>query len=848
MPYYCGTPERRAAVRDADPSRGERVLNGIDFLEVASEDQRTVEITFLQPLPGEVDGVPAAPVLTGANIVIEGGTRVTDVAVTGVSNADNVLTVTVDRAGDFSTYRLRLVAGPGAGDPPAGFDTLLAEVAFSFKAACPSEFDCEQDDACPPVPHPQPIIDYLAKDYASFRRLMLDRMRVTLPDWKERNPADLGITLVELLAYAGDHLSYYQDAIATEAYLGTARRRSSLRRHARMLDYSVDDGAAARAWIVVEATAGAVLPGPRTIEQGAPSDRPGTLFLTRATDLPVTLTLDDVDSALDAGAEPFELLHDLTVRAGWHELEFYTWGDEDCCLPRGATRAFLRNPGGLLDELTAGHVLVFEEVRGADSGRLEDADPEHRHAVRLTHVRLTEDALLPDSPGADPSSPRLGVVEIGWDDADALPFPLCLRHVEDPADPVAKVPVSVARGNVGLVEHGRTLPLEIEESGTPRPREVLAPATAVRFRPRLGEAGVAPQARVVRSDGSVGDVDPDAPAQRALAMDARNAVPAVYLREVDTGLLWTAQRDLLDGDAFERAFVAEPEQDGFVTLRFGDGINGAVPRPGVRLAASYRLGGGTHGNVGAGAIAHVVSSDDAIRRVRNPLPARGGSDPEPLDRIRMDAPQAFRTQQRAVTEADYAAAAERHPSVQRAAATFRWTGSWLTVFITVDRRGGLPVHAAFEEELVAFLDRFSLAGYDLEIEPPQFVPVELAFTVCVAPGYVRADVKEALLAVFSNSIRADGSRGFFHPDEFTFGQPLHLSRIVAAAMAVPGVESVDTDDTPPRRNRFKRYGEPSRGETAAGRIQPARLEILRLDNDPSVPENGRLELFMEGGL
>ena len=37
--------------------------------------------------------------------------------------------------------------------------------------------------------HPQ--IDYLAKDYASFRRLMLDRLSVTMPDWRERNPADI---------------------------------------------------------------------------------------------------------------------------------------------------------------------------------------------------------------------------------------------------------------------------------------------------------------------------------------------------------------------------------------------------------------------------------------------------------------------------------------------------------------------------------------------------------------------------------------------------------------------------------------------------------------------------------
>ena len=97
----------------------------------------------------------------------------------------------------------------------------------------------------------EPEIDYLAKDYASFRRLMLDRMAVLMPHWRERNPADLGVALVETLAYVGDHLSYQQDAVATEAYLGTARRRVSVRRHARLVDYPMHDGCNARAWVQV---------------------------------------------------------------------------------------------------------------------------------------------------------------------------------------------------------------------------------------------------------------------------------------------------------------------------------------------------------------------------------------------------------------------------------------------------------------------------------------------------------------------------------------------------------------------------------------------------------------------
>ena len=38
------------------------------------------------------------------------------------------------------------------------------------------------------------------------------------------------------------------------------------------------------------------------------------------------------------------------------------------------------------------------------------------------------------------------------------------------------------------------------------------------------------------------------------------------------------------------------------------------------------------------------------------------------------------------------------------------------------------------------------------------------------------------------------------------------------------------------------------GEVAEGRMTLGRLEIARLDNDPSAPENGKLEFIMGGGL
>ncbi|MGD2178596.1 MAG: putative baseplate assembly protein, partial [Anaerolineae bacterium] len=154
---------------------------------------------------------------------------------------------------------------------------------------------------------------------------------------------------------------------------------------------------------------------------------------------------------------------------------------------------------------------------------------------------------------------------------------------------------------------------------------------------------------------------------------------------------------------------------------------------------------------------------------------------------------------------------------------------------------GRPVDAAFEADLRAFLERFRLAGHDLEIEPPQFVPLNVVVKVCVAQGYYRADVKAALLEVFSNRDLGEGRRGFFHPDRFTFGQPVYLSQIVSTAMEVPGVEWVDV-------LAFHRWGKAPLGEREAGVISTGRLEIAVLDNDHNTPENGKIEFIMEGGL
>jgi predicted phage baseplate assembly protein len=304
---------------------------------------------------------------------------------------------------------------------------------------------------------------------------------------------------------------------------------------------------------------------------------------------------------------------------------------------------------------------------------------------------------------------------------------------------------------------------------------------------------------------------------------------------------WTPRRDLLASDGDATDFLVETENDGIALLRFGDDEHGRRPNPRTVFRATYRVGNGASGNVGAEAIFHIVSSVSGVfRKVTNPMPAYGGIDPEDIEAARRDAPEAFRTQERAVTAADYLAAAERRADVQRAAGTFRWTGSWHTVFVTVDRVGGADVDPRFESKLRRHLERFRMAGYDLEVDGPRFAALDITLHICVRPDYFQNEVLRAVRAELGSGVLPDGRLAVFHPDNFSFGDAVYLSRIVAAAQAVEGVEAVSVQ-------RFQRMAAPDAASLERGVIPIGRLEIAQLANNPNFRERGRLTIEAGGG-
>jgi hypothetical protein len=868
----CRDARRRADIL-AHP-----VLNGIDFVEYERRPlaihPHVLVVTFLKALPdpphSDPDGaygLTLAPAL--GLVIIQGGTRIVDIRPLAVALVGDRLEIAVSEEGDFSDYTLALgwrLQPDGTFEPQiAALDRQFSIAPINFKAGCPVDFDCRAPEVCPPERPVEPLIDYLAKDYASFRRLLIDLIPQLNPGWLERNPSDLGIALLELLAYEGDYLSYFQDADANEAYLDTARQRASAKKHARLVDYAMHDGRNAWAFVHFAADSTGTVPQRTRILSRitAPLRSERTVPGTVIPEADVPDASFDSDPAL-AGVRVFETAFPLAVSRKNNAIFLHTWGNLECCLPTGTRIAYLYwlEPGqgerqASLPDLAVGDFLLLEEVLGPTTGAAADADPGHRQVVQLEDVRplasgdpayrdrLTQEAGLQVFRAGDTPLPLLRVT---WRRVDALRFPLCLSAAIPGREPLRNV--SVARGNLVLADHGRTIREQFTPQG-PVPSDRL-------FRFRLSEGPLTMQ----RQPDAV-SYDPSTATLLTPRLDltgsVRQARPSLALLidfPTDPGQLWVPVPDLLDSSEFAREFAVEVGDDGRATIRFGDGEYGRRPLGATAFRAVYRVGNGREGNVGAEALVHAIRPAvaplwPAVTALRNPLPAQDGTDPETIEEVRQLAPAAFRAEQfRAVVEADYTAAARKLPEVAGAVASFRWTGSWYTVFVGVDPRdpedlindpgGRTRLAPALAERVRAFLTRYKLAGYDLEIRAAAYVPLELGLEPCVEPGYFRGDVVEAVRQALSSRTNPDGSLGLFHPDHFTFGQPVYLSRIYSAIEAVEGVLSAFV-------TRFRRFGQADNGELASGVLPIGPWEIARLDNDPDFMENGVLRITAGGG-
>jgi hypothetical protein len=767
--------------------------NGVDYVEVTAP--RTLCVHFLNTV--QIAGQPYTVTITGGDSVSTVPLRPINNATDWTSDSDGrpMLTLHTLVDGDFSDYTLT-VTSPGV-------DLILDSTTFSFKATCPSDFDCApKPPSCPPDDIPIPPIDYLAKDFQSFRQALTEFSSLRYPNWVERSEADFGMVMAEVLSAVGDELSYLQDRVAAEATLPTATQRRSLVSLARLVDYEPRPATSGTTTLLCQVPAAGTVPAGTRISAIAPDGSPipfeiGT-GLADATAYPVSDTWN-------FGIEPY-------------------WFDDDArCWPAGKTELWVLGHGY---GFTPGQALLIQTDLPQES---------LRQIVHLTQAgKETVDPIF--LTGGLPTQ----VTHIVWGANEAL------TRARD----LTKTRIG---GNLLPATQGQRF-TESFAIGSPPPSVPNAVLAIARMGPNGSDTEPNPVYRYPLSQPTLAWLtggDPTAP-----------PLPEIALQQtIPVAQSWSYAASLLDSLATSLDFTLDPvawravartatglpacydvDGDSGFTIRFGNSEFGACPAEQDLFQVTYRTGLGAAGNVAADSITAIApSAAGLISFVRNPFPVTDGADAETADHIRRMAPQAFRAvQYRAVRAEDYETAARTLPWVQQAVTSFRWTGSWMTVFTAADPLGGGLLSTAEHVQLVELLNRRRLAGYESYAPAPRYLSIDLRIEVCVQNGWLDSDVEEGVLIRLGSSTRNGNSTGFFFADRFSFGTPLYRSRLEAAIQDVPGVAGVSAI-TYRQRGTFAGFVD------MPEMVTPAPTQILRVDNDPSWPERGTIRVITEGG-
>jgi uncharacterized phage protein gp47/JayE len=811
--------------------------NGIDYVEIASADQTQLRVHFLTTVA--VAPATAPPLI----VTITGGETIPTVPVLPIgpsawsADADGrpLLSLEVGTPGDFSSYTLTIAGA-------TNLDPYFDQVPFSFKANCPSDYDCGPTQTTCPEPGEEPVaIDYLAKDFAGFTQALSDFSALRYPNWVERSEADIGVMLMEALSAIADELSYYQERVAAEATIATATQRVSLVRHARLVDY--EPAAAAAATTVVQLEVGSTTPVPAGMICSAPG--------ANGTQIPFQVGTG-LTGAGPAASYPVNPAWNALAGDGTPNLLPYWWDDSRQCLPTGSTSLWLVGHG---HQLNAGQQLLIDTA-GPSSG-----DPPVRELVTIAGVPVEL---------TDPVFNRQ-LTRIDLSTATTLVHDLSQTHLAGNLVPVVqgsrtietfRIPVAPAAGGQGpgsgeaSPSSGQLAPAVVRTGANWTPEDPLPNYLYTLGAPQISWLPVDPQ-------------DNDTSASVALS-------PQITLSSTSPGgaspaasggagtQVWEWQRSLLGSAPDDTVFTLTPERYSRVggsggtswfdydgegtTIRFGDGTFGLLPAPGTVFTLTYLSGGGTVGNVPADTIVTFRADPlqntgplPAISACTNPFPATGGADEETAQQIRDRAPQAFAAQPlRVVQPTDYVAAAQSEPWIQQAGTTFRWTGSWMTVFTAANPKASEAPTVAEVEGLSDLLNRRRLAGYESYVLPPRYVSVDLQITVVAAPSSFASDVAAAVLTQLQPGPLPGGNVGFFDHSRWRFGGGLDPSALLAAIQAAAGVVGVVAV-------QYRERGVQPSWAPLAERIPVPVDRLLRVDNDPSRPEAGSLSVFVEGG-
>ncbi|GAA1552978.1 hypothetical protein GCM10009789_03150 [Kribbella sancticallisti] len=697
--------------------------------------------------------------------------------------------VEFDGWGDHAPYTFTLTDGGGAPLHP-----FYATATFWFTIDC-SCGDCRPSSAQAALqPMQPPAVDLLTKDYTGFVALLTDWVSVNAPDVTDLSSAAFEQVLLELLAWAGDLTSYYQDRVAAEAFIETATQRFSLRQHAALLGQRLDDGRTASTVLAFDpAVSGFVPEGLSVRMPTGPDEVPVAFAVTARTPVAAEHASDRLVPAAFPGAP------DAQLPAGARSLLVL---GHDVHLTTGDRLALVQ--GSFWQVVTLDRPVEQFVEPGWVADPADDFDPLTDQPTRVTRISWTDPLTRALSPW---QGPRLKLHANLVDARAGLPRI---------ATSAPGVPPS---GRVGLALDDPSTVAARSSTGALQLRSLRVPEWPVAYDDLPDGVGTAPAVQVSVS-----------------------------------GQAWTQVEHLRASRSYDLHYTAQADEDGAVWLGFGDGVSGhevaleAPDMPSALIEIAYRLGTAGTGDAGLDTLTRIVppatGTDEEVTlqalgdvRVTNVTPGLGSRPPASLERIRQDVPAALHhgDLQRAVSLEDYAQVAMQVPGVGRA--TARGGGRLFnTVTVLIDPQGSQELDLRLRQAVEEHLNRLRMAGREQVVMAAQYVPLDVALEVCAAAGVPADVVRERVLAELRPG--SDARPGWFHPDRLSFGDAVHLGDLLAYVQGIPGVRAV-------KATRFAPLGDVA-GPAVRDVIALGRSAVARMDADPEVPENGSLEVLALG--
>ena len=248
---------------------------------------------------------------------------------------------------------------------------------------------------------------------------------------------------------------------------------------------------------------------------------------------------------------------------------------------------------------------------------------------------------------------------------------------------------------------------------------------------------------------------------------------------------WTLRASLAFSSRQQTDFVIAIDELDRATVRFGDGIFGLIPPKGATIFATYRVGGGTSGNVAANTIQTIAGAPQLAlvgAKVTNLQAATGGAARESIEHAVLHAPTVFRSLRRAVTTADYQALALNFPGVGkvRAVAT-----NWNTVTLYIAPQGGGYVSDVLRTNLLAYFEDKRPITTQINIANVDYVTIFITANIGVKSHYEPNEVK-ALVQQAAGQL--------FAFEQVDFAQTMYLSKFYEAIEAVEGVQHVTVSE------------------------------------------------------